>query len=83
MGRNDSSHEPVMVGGGECIRETDAAIQVELKSDRKDTFGYNTDKTIWIPKSVLHADSEVYELHGIGTVIVKRWFAEREGLGGA
>jgi len=52
-----------------CIRETEKAILVQL------TDGAET----WIPKSVLHDDSEVYKLHDSGTLAVAEWFAKREG----
>ena len=38
------------------------------------------DKQRWIPKSVVHEDSEVQSEGDIGTIIVMRWFAEKEGL---
>jgi len=34
----------------------------------------------WIPKSVIDEDSEVYKMGTSGTLIVKRWFAEKEEL---
>jgi hypothetical protein len=35
----------------------------------------------WIPKAVIDDDSEVYDLeHQKGTLMVLRWFAEKEGL---
>lgn len=36
----------------------------------------------WVPKSCIHDDSEVFdgEDNSTGTLIVKRWWAEKEGL---
>jgi hypothetical protein len=34
----------------------------------------------WIPKSVIHDDSEVYKWGTEGTLVVKQWFAEQEEL---
>ena len=34
----------------------------------------------WIPKKVIHADSEVFEPGHKGKLVVARWFAEKEGL---
>lgn len=35
----------------------------------------------WIPKSVIDDDSEVKNMkHATGTLIVARWFAEKEGM---
>lgn len=66
---NDESHS---LGNGKCIRETDKAILVKLDDD---------DSERWIPKSQLHDDSEVFDELGNadGEVIVKLWFAEKEG----
>ena len=38
------------------------------------------DKQHWIPKSVVHEDSEVSGESDTGTIIVMRWFAEKQGL---
>lgn len=38
------------------------------------------DKQRWIPKSVVHEDSEVSGEGDSGTIIIMRWFAEKEGL---
>jgi len=35
----------------------------------------------WIPQSVITDDSEVYETGHAGKLIVKGWFARKEGLG--
>ncbi len=32
---------------------------------------------IWVPQSVIHDDSEVYEKGGEGKLVVKRWWAEK------
>ena len=62
--------EPTHIGDGECIAETPKAILVRLAG---------TSFERWIPKSQLHDDSEVFEKGGKGRVIVKLWFAEKEG----
>jgi hypothetical protein len=38
------------------------------------------DKKHWIPKSVVHEDSEVSSDGDTGTIVIMRWFAEKEGL---
>ena len=38
------------------------------------------EKTRWIPKSVVHEDSEVSSEGDTGTIVIMRWFAEKEGL---
>ncbi len=35
---------------------------------------------VWIPQSVISEDSEVYKRGDEGKLVVRRWFAEREGL---
>jgi hypothetical protein len=69
-GRDDG----VSLGEGEVIRGTDKALLVRL-----DDVGEEK----WIPKSVIHADSEVFDEsneNGIGNVVVMAWWAEKEGL---
>ena len=38
------------------------------------------DKQHWIPKSVVHEDSEVSGEGDTGTIMLMRWFAEKQGL---
>ena len=38
------------------------------------------DKQVWIPKSVVHEDSEVQSEGDTGTITIMRWFAEKEGF---
>jgi hypothetical protein len=82
---NPGGNEPVLVGVGRCIRETEKAILVELDTKgHRDTFGFVTDnREVWIPKACVHDDSEVYKAKTDGRLIVKRYFAEKEGLGNA
>ena len=51
------------------IRETSKALLVRLKDGAM----------VWVPKSVIHDDSEVYEKdYEEGKLVVQRWWAERE-----
>lgn len=50
-----------------CIRSTGKAILVRLEDGREK----------WVPQSVIHADSEVYEDRGTGKLVIKAWFAEK------
>ena len=52
-----------------CIAETDKAICCEVE-----------DEEVWVPKSVIHDDSEVYRLDDTGTLVVPEWFARKNGL---
>lgn len=61
--------EGVDIPNCQVIRETDKAILV--------TRGRGE---LWVPKSVLHDDSEVYEAGDSGTMIVQEWWAEEKNL---
>ena len=37
-------------------------------------------KKCWIPQSQIQADSEVWHAEDQGTLVVTRWWAEKEGL---
>jgi len=65
--------EGVEIGVGKCLYETDAAIKVVI--DGKDA------DPMWIPKSQIHEDSEVFEDGGEGVIVVSAWFAKKSGLG--
>lgn len=65
---NDTS-----LGEYECVHETERALKcVEVGSPPEDA--------IWVPKSVVSDDSEVYKKGNIGELVVAEWFAEKEGL---
>lgn len=50
--------------------ESDKAIFVELEGEK-----------IWVPKSQIHDDSEVYSMaSGGGSLIVTKWWAAQRGL---
>lgn len=50
-----------------CIAETRDALRLE-----------HADWDRWVPKSVVHDDSEVYALGHKGKLVIKRWFVEKE-----
>jgi len=52
------------------IHETDKAICVSAPIFDEDT---------WIPQSCVHEDSEVWKDGQEGDLVVKTWFAEKEG----
>lgn len=51
------------------IRETDAALLVDVDG-----------KEVWIPKSQIDDDSEVYKAGTDGTLIVSEWIAKEKRL---
>lgn len=60
------------LGDGQVVGSSEKALKIELE----------TGDEIWIPKSVIHDDSEVYddEDNAEGEVVVKAWWAQQEGL---
>jgi len=62
----------VSLGDGKAVRDSGKALLVKLA----------TGEEKWIPKSVIHDDSEVYdaEENAEGEVVVQEWWAEKEGL---
>ena len=61
--------DTVTVEGAKCENETEKAILVSTSSG-----------SWWVPKSVVHDDSEVYATGTDGDLVVARWFAEKEGI---
>lgn len=57
-----------------CIGESEKAIQVEIGEGRREA------ETIWIPKSQVHDDSEVWKKGQVGKLVVTEWIAEEKGL---
>jgi hypothetical protein len=37
-------------------------------------------KSFWVPKSIIHDDSEVYKAFTEGRLIISKWWAEKRGL---
>lgn len=61
----------VVIEDARCIRRSASGAAVLVRVNGKDK---------WIPQSVIHDDSEVYEPGGEGKLIVRGWFARKEGL---
>lgn len=64
-----ASDEPCSVGTGKVLKATDKALLFEPEGD--DSF--------WVPKSVVHDDSEVYDEEHEGELLVQSWWAEKNG----
>lgn len=58
-----------------CRAEKPDAIHVSVKEHK----GGSMMAKFWVPKSVVHDDSEVYGRGHTGTLIVAYWFAEKRG----
>lgn len=61
----------VRLDGTECIKETDRALLVVVEDGTRE---------VWIPKSVVDDDSEVFKEGDEGTLVVHEWFAQKEDL---
>lgn len=62
-------------GSWECKTESELALQVQEQRCGR----FATKIVIWIPKSVIHDDSEVYKPGTSGKLVVKSWWAEENG----
>jgi len=51
------------------VKETDKALLCNIHGEE-----------IWIPKSQIHEDSEVYEEGGKGSLVITQWLASQKGL---
>lgn len=62
--------------GVTCIAESSLAIYCRMPRDGQ------TPKYAWVPKSVVHDDSEVFDAaqNSSGKLVVAGWFALKEGL---
>jgi len=73
MPRDNSGDDAHIIGEGKVLRETEKAILVALTGSGEK----------WIPKSVVHDDSEVWKKDDTGKLIVKMWWAEKNILNDA
>jgi hypothetical protein len=55
-------------------------VTVKLETAKALLVIFEDESEKWIPKSVIHDDSDVYKMGTSGTLIVQRWFAEKEDL---
>jgi hypothetical protein len=62
---------PLNCGEHLVLRETPKAILVS----NDDITGEHK----WIPKSVIHDNSEIWKTGQQGDLVVKQWFAEKQG----
>lgn len=71
MGKNSERYEPVRIAGAVAVAETPDGLCVSVD-----------DEEIWLPKSQIHEDSEVYDLkeNAAGVLVIPRWLARTKGL---
>lgn len=64
-----ASDMPVALPEGKITRETEKAVLYE----------YDGEKT-WVPKSVIHDDSDIWKNGEEGVLKVQSWWASKNGL---
>ncbi len=70
--QDPTGDDPVAFPDSTCTHETDKALKVDVGGDLLETK--------WIPKSVLHRDSEVNTDGDTGVLVIKKWFARKEAM---
>lgn len=73
MRRNGSDDDGVALENVTAVRATEKALLCRIPGEREP-------REVWIPRSQITDDSEVFELGHEGQLVIKSWFAEREGL---
>ena len=65
----------------ECVEFEDVPA-VEAESDKAILVLLEdySDEPMWIPKSQIHDNSEVYKKGTSGTLIITKWIAEQKGV---
>lgn len=71
---DDDGDDRVSLGVGQVTLASDLALRVSLAE--------HDGRNLWIPRSVLHDDSEVFDdkANAFGRVIVKGWWARERGF---
>lgn len=67
--RKSDGDEPVTLSDVTVEHETDQALLCEIHGEK-----------VWIPKSQITDDSEVYEAGTEGDLVITHWIAEKKGL---
>ncbi len=74
MSDEGEGNDPSFVADVRVVGETERAIRCAKKGFQA------SGPSFWVPKSVIHDDSEVSKNGDSGKLIVKQWYAEKEGL---
>ena len=69
MSRPCEDEDPVEITDVTCTRETEKALLCVIEQE-----------DVWIPKSQVTDDSEVYAKGHAGTLVVTAWIAKQKGL---
>lgn len=65
----DRKEETCTLVGAFCRQQSERAIKVESRRYQG-----------WVPQSVVHDDSEVWKVGQFGKLVLKGWWAEKQGL---
>lgn len=68
----------ISLGQSTATRESDRALLVQIEAS---VIGLKTGGTvkIWVPKSQIHDDSEVFQNGQSGKLVVTEWLAKEKG----
>ena len=61
--------------------ETVEGCSVQAETTKAILVRLPTGGDVWVPKSQIHDDSEVWKTGQTGDLVVSRWYAERNGIG--
>lgn len=73
MRPNGRDEDGATFDGVTALRGTERALLCRIPGER-------ATRDVWIPRSQITDDSEVFEVGDEGQLVVKSWFADREGL---
>lgn len=60
------------IDAARILRDSDSGMAVLVEAPE-------LSDPVWIPKSLIHDDSEVFEVGHEGTILIASWFAEKKG----
>ena len=69
----EEEREPVRIDGTKCIGLSKSNLAILCTNE-------DWDEDVWVPQSIIHANSEVYKLGTEGVLVVPRWFAKEKNL---
>jgi hypothetical protein len=77
MARNE---DDVGVTVDECEAKAATANALLVVGDGLKKYYSDGSNGLWVPRSVIHDDSEVFEKGDTGTLVLKTWWAEDRGI---
>lgn len=73
MRANGRDEDGVSISGVTALRGSEKALLCRIPDG-------DSSREVWIPRSQLTDDSEIVDVGDEGELVIKSWFAEREGL---